>query len=252
MILNNDSRLDMEIGIDEDGKLLAVDNTSYEEWIIDYQDDSINHVAFERVLKWDVTSNEELSNIQYAQVVGWEITEATSAQKLKELRTFTLPSDGLYQYQKIVVPTREHRGESLCYADNDFLYLIDDPNTEHANRVDFDTAFEAVASVATGNAFWFDDYIVTIYNLIKCFVLTEKQRIVNWLKNNCRANCDVISTINSNADILMAAVNVLTYLISKRQWLEASRILNGLRTCNGLCKDFVNDIKGCGCGKSVY
>lgn len=31
MILNNDSRLDMEIGIDEDGKLLAVDNTSYEE-----------------------------------------------------------------------------------------------------------------------------------------------------------------------------------------------------------------------------
>jgi hypothetical protein len=49
----------------------------------------------------------------------------------------------------------------------------------------------------------------------------------------------------------MAAVTVLTYLISKRQFVEAYRLLNGLRTCNSLCKDFVDDIKGCGCGKSV-
>ena len=49
----------------------------------------------------------------------------------------------------------------------------------------------------------------------------------------------------------MAAVTVLTHLIQKRQFVEAYRLLNGLRTCDNLCQEFTEDIKGCGCGKSI-
>ena len=230
----------MEIGIDDSGDLFVVDKSPYDRWIEEYQSD-IDHVVYERVIEYS-EDDEELN------IVAENTVSATSIEELKANKTFDLPHDGLYHYQKIIVPTESHRGESKVFSDGTNLYF-DDDNT--IVTIDFTAAFDYVNDVNTGNAFWFDDYVFSIYNLIKCYVLTEKQRIANWLKNNCRADCNTISTINTNADILMAAVTVLTYLISKRQFVEAYRLLNGLRTCNSLCKDFVDDIKGCGCGKSV-
>lgn len=230
----------MEIGIDDSGDLFVVDKSPYDRWIEEYQSD-IDHVVYERVIEY--SEDDEKLNI-----VAENTVSATSIEELKANKTFDLPRDGLYHYQKIIVPTESHRGESKVFSDGTNLYF-DDDNT--IVTIDFTAAFDYVNDVNTGNAFWFDDYVFSIYNLIKCYVLTEKQRIANWLKNNCRADCNTISTINTNADILMAAVTVLTYLISKRQFVEAYRLLNGLRTCNSLCKDFVDDIKGCGCGKSI-
>ena len=230
----------MEIGIDDSGDLFVVDQSPYERWIAEYQMD-LGHVVYERVLEYSEDDDKLI-------IVGQNISSADSIETLKADKTFTLPSDGLYHYQKIVIPTIDHRGNSDVFSDGKDIYLIDGGA---AHIIDFTTAFDYVNDVNTGNAFWFDDYVFSIYNLIKCYVLTEKQRIANWLKNNCKADCNTISTINTNADILMSAVTVLTYLIGKGQFVEAYRLLNGLRTCNGLCKDFVDDIKGCGCGKSV-
>lgn len=230
----------MEIGIDNNGDLYVIDQSPYERWIEEYQMD-LGHVVYERVLEYSEDDDKLI-------IVGQSISSADSIETLKADKTFTLPRDGLYHYQKIVIPTIDHRGNSDVFSDGKDIYLIDGGVT---HIIDFTTAFDYVNDVNTGNAFWFDDYIFSIYNLIKCYVLTEKQRIANWLKNNCKADCDVVSSINTKADILMAAVTVLTYLISNRQFLEAYRLLNGLRTCDNLCEDFVDDIKGCGCGKSV-
>ena len=239
-MINQESRLFMEIGIDDSGSLFVQDKTQYEYWIVDQLD--IHHMVFERVLEF----SEDDENLN---IIAESVSSADSIAKLRADKIFELPKDGFYHYQKIIVPTEDHAGQADCYADEQGrLYLRDDGEVRF---VDFDTAFEFISNARTGNGFWFDDYVFTIYNLIKCYVLTEKQRIANWLKNNCRADCDTISTINTNADILMAAVTVLTYLISKEQFVEAYRLLNGLRTCNSLCKDFVEDIKGCGCGQSV-
>ena len=237
-----DSRLLMEIGIDNDGNLLVIDTSPYERWIEDFNED-IHHVVLERVIRYSEDDDK-------LDIIAENINIPTSYMGYKVDKTYELPSDGLYHYQKIIVPTQDHIGDSLCYynTSDENLFFID--NGIHI-RIDFDTAMDYINDQTTGNAFWFDDYVFSIYNLIKCYVLTEKKRIANWLKNNCKADCDVISTINTNADILMAAVTVLTYLISKRQFVEAYRLLNGLRTCNGLCQDFTEDIKGCGCGKSI-
>jgi len=230
----------MEIGIDNNGDLYVVDQSPYERWIEEAQPD-LNHVVYERVIEFS-EDDEKLT------IVAQNISNADSINTLKADKVFELPRDGFYHYQKIIVPVRDHRGSSDVYSDGVNLFLYDEDG-EH--EIDFTTAFDYVNDVNTGNAFWFDDYVFSIYNLIKCYVLTEKQRIANWLKNNCKADCDIVSSINTKADILMAAVTVLTYLISNRQFLEAYRLLNGLRTCNSLCEDFIDDIKGCGCGKSV-
>lgn len=248
-----DSRLFMEIGINDNGNLYVVDNSPYERWIEDYEED-IDHVVFERVLK--ITTED----LDY-DVVEEIARPATSVNELRADKEFELPEDNYYRYQKMIIPTEEHRGESICFAKEitviqngtevqDFV-IYKEENGE-VEQLDFTEAFDIVNNVNTGNSFWFDDDVFSIYNLIKCFILTEKQRIANWLRNNCKIDCDKSSLINTNADMLMAAVNVLTYLISKRQFLEAFRLLNGLSTCGNLCKDFKNNIKGCGCGKSVY
>lgn len=249
-----DSRLFMEIGINDNGNLYVVDNSPYERWIEEYEE-GINHIVFERVVEYDLDNERELN------IIEENSTHPSSIEELCSNKEFDLPKDGLYLYQKMIIPTEEHRGESTCYAKEvvvkqngidlvDFAIYIEENGEER--QIDFTEAFDYVNDVNTGNAFWFDDYVFSIFNLIKCYVLMEKQRIANWLKNNCKANCDTISTINTNADMLMVAVTVLTYLISKRQFVEAYRLLNGLETCGNLCKDFRNDIKGCGCGKSVY
>jgi len=241
-----DSRLFMEIGINDSGNLEIVDNTPYERWIQDNILDG-DHVVFERILK--ITSDD----LDFETV--WEsFNSADTVYKLKSDKEVELPEDNYYRYQKMLIPLENHDGNQRLFVRGDSIngfrmIFIDNNNIEHL--VDFDEAFDYINNVNTGNAFWFDDDIFTIYNLIKCYVMTEKQRIANWLKNNCKADCDVISTTNTNADILMAAVYVLTYLISKKQFVEAFRLLNGLHTCDGLCKDFVDDIKGCGCGKLV-
>lgn len=238
---NSGSRLFMEIGIDDSGDLYVVDNSPYERWIVDFQMD-IDHYIYERVLEY---SEDDEKSIVIAQNISEKVT---SIEDLKADKTFTLPRDGFYHYQKLIIPSDDHSGTVNCWSDGNSIYLREN---DQVHEIDFDVAIDLINDVQTGNAFWFDDYVFSIYNLIKCYVLTEKQRIANWLKNNCKADCNTISTINTNADILMAAVTVLTYLISKRQFVEAYRLLNGLRTCNSLCKDFVDDIKGCGCGKSV-
>ena len=238
---NSGSRLFMEIGIDDSGDLYVVDNSPYERWIVESNMD-VDHYIYERVLEY---SEDDEKLIVIAQNISEKVE---SIEQLRADKTFTLPQDGLYHYQKLIIPDASHSGTVDCWSDGKDIYLRDNGEIR---IIDFTIAMDVIDDVQTGNAFWFDDYVFSIYNLIKCYVLTEKQRIANWLKNNCKADCNTISEINTNADILMAAVTVLTYLIGKGQFVEAYRLLNGLRTCNGLCKDFVDDIKGCGCGKSV-
>lgn len=238
---NSGSRLFMEIGINDSGDLYVEDRTQYELWITDSNLD-VDHYVYERVLEY---SEDDEKLIIIAQNIS---KKATSIAELRADKTFTLPKDGLYHYQKLIIPDASHSGNVDCWSDGTDIYLRDNGEV---HMIDFSTAIDVINNVQTGNAFWFDDYVFSIYNLIKCYVLTEKQRIANWLKNNCKADCNTISTINTNADILMTAITVLTYLIQNEQFVEAYRLLNGLRTCNNLCKDFVDDIKGCGCGKSV-
>lgn len=145
---NIDSRLQIEIGIDDSGDLFVVDQTPYEQFIYDYVED-ISHVVLERVI--------EYSEDDDALKVVTEIRPEDPVHSVSELqasKTFELPNDGMFQYQKIILPTEDHRSNSNIFYDNGHIYLMEDDETGTAvpHEIDFTTAYDYVNDVKTGNA----------------------------------------------------------------------------------------------------
>lgn len=103
-----DQRLNIELFIDNDGKLVPVDTTPYSELGFD-----TNHVSIERVLNSDgeiiITRTTEIKE---------DVSELNISEGLE------LPSDGLFVYQKMIVPTKEHEGNDYYCYDNGELYKI--------------------------------------------------------------------------------------------------------------------------------
>lgn len=48
-------------------------------------------------------------------------------------------------------------------------------------------------------------------------------------------------------DLLNSVINVIDYMTNFGQWVEASRLLERVVGCNGLCNDETNNTKSCGC-----
>lgn len=167
-------------------------------------------------------------------------------------------TNGLYYYQKLIIPVGEHitgANEHLYYANGKIYYEDVDSETSESyeldNKDDFDEVYDIIRKHYPDNCFYFDDYAFTIYDLIECYVLTERERINNYLKNNCNGNCDKGHTnIDAKVDILLGAIMVLKDLMEKGDYFEAQRILNGLNTCGNLCKKYTKNLKSCGCGRS--
>ena len=243
-----DSRLFMEIGV-INTTFQAVDNTPYERWINEgYLDSENSHVVLHRLIS--IKDGEDNKTID---------SKLKVASTLDELRNpFEVEvSNGLYYYQKLIIPTQDHvttANERLYYnTDDSKLYYVDidtpDNNFTISNIFGFfDDIYDLVRKGALDNCFYFDDYTLTIYSLIECYVATEQERINNYLRNNCQAGCNGYSDLEARAGILLAAIKVMENLIEKEDYFEAQRILNGLNTCNGLCKKYTNVLKGCGCG----
>lgn len=167
--------------------------------------------------------------------------------------------NGLYYYQKLILPTEDHvtsANEKIYYdTTDDKVHYVDVDAPENNFEVsdiigNFDELYELIRKGGLDNCFFFDDYTFTMYSLVECYVATEKERIANYLRNNCQGGCNGYSDIEYRADILLAAIKVIENLIEKGDFFEAQRILNGLNTCNGLCNKYKNTIKGCGCGRS--
>jgi len=49
-------------------------------------------------------------------------------------------------------------------------------------------------------------------------------------------------------DLLLSAINVITYLAEMEQFEEAERLLERISGCNGLCDTTSSSSCGCGCG----
>lgn len=224
-----DQRLFIEIGIDSDGNLAPVDNTPYER----LETDIYEHVSIERVLDSDENIIESRTK---------EMTHNRDYEFLRYTEPYELPSDGLYVYQKLIVPMQSHAGEADYYYNDGDLY-----NTA-GEAVTFDDVWENKADA--GNLFWFDDQVFSIFNLIECFVLTQHDRLNEVFKNGCRIGC-TDSSKALNADFLAAVIFVLNHYVNNRDFYKAQQLLSKLETCNGLCKHVRNQIKGCGCDGKI-
>lgn len=243
-----DSRLFMEIGINNDGELEVIDQTPYERWINDGEFDP-GHQVLERVI---LNNGDETPT-----VIAFSNLTGTTPEELRHSTIYDVPGNGLYHYQKLVIPTythsQSHENEHLYYRNGIVYYIDEDAGTSQSwssLAEDFDEIYSVVTGEKPDNCFHFDDDSFSMYDLLECYVLTERERIQNYLKNNCAGNCDRTSDLDERADILLAAVTVIRHLMEIGDFFEAQRILNGLDTCGHLCKNVQNKLKGCGCGRT--
>ena len=103
-------RLFIKLQLNDKGDLVTEDMTPYEH----FGEDIYNHVVIERVL--DYTEH----------VVNSRMNVIVDEDDFKFLRCFEpldLPSDGLYTYQKLILPLKEHAGNTNCYYDDERLYV---------------------------------------------------------------------------------------------------------------------------------
>lgn len=213
-----DSRLEITLTTNADGNLVLIDNTDYSEWATDVS----NHTVIERLLNYD------------SKVLKTKVSTLSNEDSY-----FELIADGMYVYQRLILPTFGHEGNSDCYYDDGKIYLDGNEST-----------FEAIWEEKSENlnVFWFDDVFFSIFNLVKCFILTERDRLNRIFENGCRIQC-TDNPYAANADFLASAIFVLRYLIKQNRYIEAQGLLNRLQTCNGLCKDLKHHLKECGCGE---
>lgn len=221
-----DQRLFIEIGLNNQGNILPVDNTPYERW----GEDIHNHAVIERV--FDSEENVLETRIK-------EMDHFRDYEYLRHTEPFEITNDGLYTYQKLIIPLKEHVGNAKFYYYDGSLY---DALTNET--LSFEEVWDKKAT--STNMFWFDEEIFSIYNLLECFILTELARINDMLNNGCDVECSSFNS-DTNADFLGVVIFVLLHLIKTRDFYNAQRILDRLNTCNGLCKHVNDKLKGCGC-----
>lgn len=214
-----DSRLNIILGADSEGNLTITDTTDYSEWTTDIS----NHTVIERLLDY----NSKMID-----------TKSSTLQNSSE-SYFELLADGMYVYQRLILPTHGHEGNSDCYYDDGKIYL-------NGEVVEFEEIWKDKSENV--NVFWFDDVFFSIYNLVKCFIITERNRLNSIFDNGCRIQC-TNNPYAANADFLASAIFVLRYLIKQNRYVEAQELLNRLHTCGGLCKDVKRHLKQCGCGE---
>lgn len=238
----------MEIGV-ENTTFQAVDKTPYERWISDGVLDNDNpHVILQRLIK--IKTGDDNSLVSINTKIG------TSPDELRDIWLVEDMLDGLYYYQKILIPLDDHTTPSnntVWYdkEEDKVIYLDTDENVSNTLDPynDFDDIYEIIRKETPDNCFYFDDYTFTIYSLVECYILSEREKINNYLQNNCKASCSPDTDLEIKVNILLAAITVLNMLIEKKDYFEALRILNGLSSCSNLCSNFYDDkINKCGCG----
>lgn len=198
-----------------------------------------------------------LDNSDTPKTVLFNNIVAASKEELQHSGIYNLAEDGHYLYQKLIIPTESHsvsNENETMYYENGIVSFVDlDDETEEGEydiEKDFDTIYELVIKYGFDNCFDYSAEIFSIYDLVKCYLLKEQNRIQNYFKSGCDKNCQNYSNSDVEIDILLSAILVLEDLIEKENYYEAQRILNELHTCNGLCKDYSNKLKGCGCGRN--
>lgn len=214
-----DSRLEITLSANDQGNIVLTDNTDYSEWATDVS----NHTVIERLLNYN------------SKVLETKVSTVPNSTE----SYFELSADGMYIYQRLILPTHGHEGNSDCYYDDGKIYLDE-------QEVDFESVWEQKSENV--NVFWFDDVFFSIFNIVKCFILTEQNRLNSIFENGCRVQC-TSNPYAANADFIASAIFVLRYLVKENRYVEAQELLNRLQTCSGLCKDVKKSLKECGCGE---
>ena len=256
-----DERLQIQITVPYNCKLLATDMSPYREW----GDDLTNDVSIEFLL-----NNKETRVDDSRLKINWIHTEADIVNILKG-SSFDLPYDGIWHYHKLLIPSINHlldEDTGLYNIENETFYynkefyigpINDDGNTrlyslEEALSHSVKTTDYVELFVKNGSqTFVYKESLISACHLQKCLLILQK-KLVHEQSCKCDfSTCSFDNELKNKCDFLLSALFVLDYLKSTNNYTEAQKILDNISTCESICKsDVYNlDFNSCGCGNSI-
>lgn len=196
------------------------------------------------------------------------INEAETESDILNNTIITTDSDGLYKYYKIVIPTLEfYKAGDSSYniPKGRYFYL---KQKVYRTEVDVTSVCSLLGSCSQitsimdlwnlkeddDNIYYASKEYFSICRLTKCFLSRVAESASELIDNGCNENCKTDQDLSAKRDFLLATYYVLKWLISKKDYDEATRILNIVLSCDDyLCpRDYVGTIikGGCNCGRS--
>lgn len=251
-------RIEIQLILDSNCKLVAVDNENYCDWEINLT----KYKIIEFLVYNDSDSIiEESLKIQQA-------LHAREHLSAKMASSFYLPTDGTYAYYKLIIPTLELFNDNGTYSglyqqlyfDNDKLYYteLSDENTySYAEVIESRTEITSYLNAydiiednrATQSLYCPAKYIFSVCKLQRCLVNLQKELIMRKCQNN---NCEDISQLLYRRDFLLGALYTLDYLKDINQFSEAQRLLESIASCGELCDDSnIINYNSCNCGNTI-
>lgn len=147
---------------------------------------------------------------------------------------FTIGKDGYYTLCKLKVPYDESM--PYYYKDEKFYYR----GIREASLYELLSINPEESQLQITYYYYFQ-----LCKLRKCYV-NIAQKIIND-RNSIRCSSNGVNKEDIyKRDLLLSAINVITYLAEMEQFEEAERLLERITGCNGLCDS--DKIKNCGCG----
>ena len=164
--------------------------------------------------------------------IGQTFFKTESDQDIK----FTIGQDGYYTLCKLKVPL--DISKPYYYKDGKFMYK----GLREATLQEMLNVNPEVSQLDITYYYYFQ-----LCKLRKCYVDIAKKIIDNRASVNCNNN-GVDKKDIYKRDLLLSAINVITYLAEMEQFEEAERLLERISGCNGLCDTTSSNYCGCGCG----
>ena len=163
--------------------------------------------------------------------------------------TFKVKDDGYYVVDHIVLPTLkwlEHASEeyleyydTVYVTDGEKLYKLVSKELEECT-------VKEILERNTEKTTLFKGKIDIIYtgNLQKCYFY-YCQQLFETILDKCKTGDENLTFAR---DFIWMTLNIIDYLVSCKQYLEAQRVLENFITCNGFCNSIATKSKlSCGC-----
>jgi hypothetical protein len=178
------------------------------------------------------------------------------ASEFTNLNTYKqkLDKDGLFMYYCLRVRTKESILSEKPSADLSTPVYCDYINEKWIlyngyDIVDTNEKLNVVLENKTEDNVGFTlKPIFSICHLHKCLEDNLRSHIFDTLKN-CDQNmiCNKDSYDNFIRNFLFSTVFILRQLICQERYAEATRILDSINNCNGICKGIQSNFNKCGC-----
>lgn len=176
---------------------------------------------------------------------------------------FTDLPDGWYKLEAIILPTKKYLDKmpsswntNYYYVEDNDIYLYDIDSKKGTKVDNIDNMFTYLENNPLKDfeklyfAFGFITDYFSLCHLNKCYISKINDVLESLCGNIClkpKANNDDLVYLR---DLLMATLDIITYLVQCGRFEEANRILNQIFKCNGLCNNKPNGMSkkgGCGC-----